>query len=201
MRRWSSSARARPPKRRYCSRRSLPRPSCRSISPAITRTERGRAAAALSRNAVLPVVADFARPFSLPENRRFAQARLLPRLDHRQFRAATATDLLRQFREQLGPGAPPHRHGPGQAGRAPARRLRRQAGGDRRVQLERARADQPRARWRRSDPRSSATKRAGTTSCRGLKCTWSRPAMSTSGIAGQKLPLRRRRVDPHREQP
>jgi uncharacterized SAM-dependent methyltransferase len=69
---------------------------------------------------VYPVEADFTRPFELPGgDRRPAQARLLPRLDDRQFRAAQrdrpAAPFPRHARHRREAA---DRHGPGQAGRA-----------------------------------------------------------------------------------
>ena len=74
---------------------------------------------------VLPVTADFTRPFALPDlGRRPAQARLLPRLDHRQFRAAQrdrpAAPFPRIARHRR---AAADRHGPGEADRTADRRL------------------------------------------------------------------------------
>ena len=42
---------------------------------------------------------------TFPPRSRAAQARLLPRLDDRQFRSASATNLLRHFRDMLGVGS------------------------------------------------------------------------------------------------
>ena len=74
---------------------------------------------------VIPVVADFARPFALP-----AEVAGLPKLGFfpgstiGNFVPWSATDLLRRFRALARPRrAAPDRHGPGQAGRAAARRL------------------------------------------------------------------------------
>ena len=86
----SSSAPDRRPRRRSCSRRSSRPLMFRSTFPA-TISSRARPSFSSSFPAVdvMPVVADFARPFDLAgRDRRPAQARLLPRLDHRQFRAA-----------------------------------------------------------------------------------------------------------------
>ena len=55
---------------------------------------------------VLPVVADFARPFSLPEDiSRLPKLGFFPGSTIGNFVPRSATDLLRQFRALLGPGA------------------------------------------------------------------------------------------------
>ena len=55
---------------------------------------------------VLPVVADFARPFSLPDDiADLPKLGFFPGSTIGNFVPRTATDLLRQFREQLGTGA------------------------------------------------------------------------------------------------
>ena len=126
-RRWSSSAPARRPRRRSCSKRSRPRPMSRSTSRAIISSKAPPSSQQRFPGArrSIPVDADFARPFSLPGGDRGpAQARLLPRLDDRQFRAAqrdrSAAPVPRVAR---GRRAAADRHGPGQAGRAADRRL------------------------------------------------------------------------------
>ena len=88
--------------------------------------KRGRSRSSASRRStVIPVVADFARPFSSPAgDRRLAQARLLSGLDHRQFRAPhrdrPAAPFPRPARRRR---AAADRDGPGEAGRAADRRL------------------------------------------------------------------------------
>jgi len=55
---------------------------------------------------VIPVVADFARPFSLPEGiERLPRLGFFPGSTIGNFVPRTATDLLRQFRALLGPGS------------------------------------------------------------------------------------------------
>ncbi len=91
MRRWSSSAPA-PPQRRgsCCAPRRRFRPMCRSTFRASScRHERCGCEQDLPISAVLPVAADFTKPFELPAALG-AKPRVgfFPGLDHRQFRAA-----------------------------------------------------------------------------------------------------------------
>ena len=84
--RWSSSARARRPRRRSCCARSGPRPMCRSTSAAIScGNPPRRCRPSFPSLPIHPVEADFMQPIELPAAvAAGAQARLLPRLDDRQ---------------------------------------------------------------------------------------------------------------------
>ena len=103
----SNSEQARQPRRRSCWRRSRLPPTSRWTSPA---TISSRAPATCSERfpsvEVMPVVADFARPFTFP-----AASIELPKLGFfpgstiGNFVPWSATDLLRQFRALLGPGS------------------------------------------------------------------------------------------------
>ena len=168
------------------------------------RERRARSPSDFPRYPVDPVVADFARPFDLPdEHRATAEARLLPGIDDRQFRArGRATDLLRSFRDLLGVGS---QLLIGMDRVKPVERLIAAyddpAGRHRRVQPQPARADQPRARWRhparRLPPRSALERHFR----RGSKCTSWRRGTSTFQLTGKRFSFAHGLVDPHREQP
>ena len=170
----------------------------------------------LAATARRPVDARLSRPAGLSRSRPISPARStfpdaiadLPKLGFfpgstiGNFVPRSATDLLRHFRDLLGTGA---QLLIGMDRVKPVERLIAAyddpEGVTARVQPQPARADQPRARRRLSRSTPSATRRAGTTSCRGSRCTWSRPATSSSRVAGQRVRLREGRIDPHREQP
>ena len=91
----------------------------------LSRAQRGRGAAALPAPRRHPGRRRFRAAVRPPgRDRAIAQARLLPRLDHRQFRAAQrdrpVAPVPRPARRRR---AAADRHGPGQAGRAADRRL------------------------------------------------------------------------------
>ena len=143
--RWSNSAPARPPRPRSCSAQSILPPTSRSIFRAIICKA---SAAVLDKDFHDTPGPSGGRRFHGPDhaparNRGPAQAGLLPRLDDRQSgprnRDQFAPPLARPARGRI---AAADRHGPGQAGRAAARRLRRPRRRHRRLQLEPARADQ-----------------------------------------------------------
>ena len=151
---------------------------------------------------VLPVVADFARPFSLPDEiADLPKLGFFPGSTIGNFVPRTATDLLRQFREQLGTGArlligmdrvkPVERllaaYDDKQGVTAEfnlnlLERINRELDGD--IPIDAFRHE---ARW--NDILSRIEMHLVAT--RDVDFTHRRP----------KLPLRRRRVDPHREQP
>ena len=91
----------------------------------LSRAQRGRPAAALPGAERHPGDRRLRAAFHLAAGDRGpAQARLLPRLDDRQFRAAHGDRSAAQFpRVPRGRRAAADRHGPGQAGRAADRRL------------------------------------------------------------------------------
>ena len=132
------------------------------------------------------MIADFARPFALPGGiEQLPKLGFFPGSTIGNFVPRSATDLLRQFRAMLGAGA------------------QLLIGMDRVKPVERliaayddpegvTAAVQPQPARRASTASStatfrstpSATKRAGTTSCRASRCTWSPRAMSSSPSPG-----------------
>ena len=160
------------------------RPTCRSTFPAtIWRTARPQ----LQRPTSRARRCSRSSPTSPGRSRFPAAIDGLPKLGFfpgstiGNFVPRSATDLLRHFRELLGTGALLLI---GMDRVKPVERLIAAYddpdGVTARVQPQPARADQPRARRRRFRSTPSATKRAGTTSCRASKCIWSRSATSSS---------------------
>ena len=164
-------------------RRAARKPMCRSTSPAtILRESAARVDQEFPGIHVFPVEADFTKPFALPDAvADLPKLGFFPGSTIGNFVPRSATDLLRHFRDILGTGA------------------RLLIGMDRVKPVERliAAYDEPRralppsststcstastassAPTSRSTP--SATKRGGTTYCRGSRCIWWRRATSPS---------------------
>jgi hypothetical protein len=123
--RWSSSARARRPRRRSCCARSIPPPMCRSTFRAISSASRRASCRRVSGPAGLSGRGRFPAPVPLPRRRsRPAQARLLPRLDDRQHECLARGRSAARDARMAGRGrAAADRHGPGQVARHPDPRL------------------------------------------------------------------------------
>ena len=131
---------------------------------------------------VIPVVADFARPFTLPGGiEHLPKLGFFPGSTIGNFVPWSATDLLRQFRALLGPGA---QLLIGMDRVKPVDRLIAAyddpEGVTAAVQPQPARAASTASSTATFPSTPSATRRAGTTSCRGSRSISSPPAMSTS---------------------
>ena len=171
------------PRPRSCWRRSRRPPTSPSIFPATISSD---SAAELQQRFpaldVIPVVADFARPFTLPGGiEHLPKLGFFPGSTIGNFVPRSATDLLRQFRELLGDGA---QLLIGMDRVKPVERLIAAyddpEGVTAAVQPEPARAASTASSTATFRSMPSATKRGGTTYCRGSKCIWSPRATSSS---------------------